>query len=398
MKRNLLVAITVFVSGFLFFALTPTVSGKEIKVGFIGILSGPGASAGKPFEDGAKLAVNEYNALGGVLGRKLKLVSRDSKGRPEEAVRVARELILKERVSYIVGPFTDAENMAVSQVSKELKTIIMPYTARTMNLLAPENFHPYVFQPSANSKYDGAVTAQFIFDNPEWKTVFIIGPDYDYGRQQAKYFKAALAAKPDMKLVGEVFPKLFEGDFGPYITQILEKKPDVLHIIQWGGDFITLLKQCKTYGVFDVIKQVTTVGESGTPEICIALGEDFPEGIFANSMEVFYYPNTPEHIAYVEAMRKLTGEKYIAGGASQGYISVQFLAEATIKAGSTESIKVVKALEGLTIDTPIGKQTMGKDHQERRGWFWGLTKKVPQYPFVILDPIKYIPFEDSMVR
>jgi branched-chain amino acid transport system substrate-binding protein len=375
---------------------------KPIRVGWIGILSGPGASVGKPILDGSQLAVNEINEAGGVkvgaTRRKLEIVSRDSKGRPDEAVRVARELVLKEKVSYIVGPFTDAANMAVSQVSRETKTIIMPYVAKTMNLLAPDNFHPYVFQPSANTKYEAAVAARFMLFNPRWKTVFLVAPDYEYGQSCVREYTKIMDSQPQVEIVGTAMPKLFETDFSPYITQILDKKPDVLHVMQWGGDFITLMKQASTYGVFDVVKQVTAVGEDGTPELTIATGDDYPEGVYANSMELFYYPNTPEHMAYVEGMKKLTGEEYISGYAVQGYIAVQFLAQATENAKSTKSLEVVEALEGLTIETPIGKQTMGKDHQQRRGMFWGLSKSVPEYPFKILDPVEYVPFDESMVR
>ena len=402
MKRVLIILAIAMVATLFVLGTNPAVEAKAIRVGWIGILSGPGASAGKPILDGSQLAVNEINEQGGVkVGaskRQLELISRDSKGRPEEAVRVARELILKEKVDYIVGPFTDASNMAVSQVSKELKTIIMPYVAKTMNLLAPDNFHPYVFQPSSNTKYEAAVAAKFLLFNPRWQTVFLIAPDYEYGQSCVKEYQKILADKPQVKIVGVAMPKLFETDFSPYITQILQKKPDVLHVMQWGGDFVTLLKQCKTYGVSDVVKQVTTVGEDGTPELCIASGDAYPEGVYANSMEMFYYPETPEHMAYVEGMKKLTGEKYVSGYAIQGYIAVQFLAEATQQARSTKSLKVVEALEGLTVDTPVGKQTMGKDHQQRRGMFWGLSKAVPEYPFKILDPIEYVPFEEWMVR
>ena len=95
-------------------------------------------------------------------------------------------------------------------------------------------------------------------------------------------------------------------------------------------------------------------------------------------------------------MERLTGKKHPSGFAIQGYICAQFLAEAIKKSGSTRSKEVVKALEGLTIDTPIGKQTMGNERHERRRWFWDLTRSDPRYLLKILDPIEYVPFEDSI--
>jgi branched-chain amino acid transport system substrate-binding protein len=96
-------------------------------------------------------------------------------------------------------------------------------------------------------------------------------------------------------------------------------------------------------------------------------------------------------------LKAYTKQEYAPSWAITGYISVQFLAEAIKKAKSTDTMKVVKALEGLTINTPIGKQTMrAKDHQANRGQFWGTTAKVPEYPFPILRPVEYIPADNLM--
>jgi branched-chain amino acid transport system substrate-binding protein len=112
---------------------------------------------------------------------------------------------------------------------------------------------------------------------------------------------------------------------------------------------------------------------------------------------VFYYPDTPEHKSYVERLKAYTKQEYAPSWAITGYIAVQFLAEAIQKAKSTDKMKVIKALEGLTINTPIGKQTMrAKDHQATRGQVWGTTAKVPEYPFPILRPVDYIPADDLM--
>src|SRR3972149_6949254 len=87
---------------------------KPIKVGFPMILSGPGALFGEPALKGAQMYVAEINAKGGVLGRKIELVPRDTKGNADEAVRVSRELILKDNVDFLVGTLTSAEGPAAS--------------------------------------------------------------------------------------------------------------------------------------------------------------------------------------------------------------------------------------------------------------------------------------------
>lgn len=372
----------------------PKAAEKDIKIGFLGLLSGPGAVAGKPIQDGARLAIQEINAQGGVLGRKLTLISRDTGGRPEEAVRMSRELILKEGAQFIQGPFTDAANMSASQVCKELKTIMLPYVAKTHRLLAPENFHPYIFQPSTNTIYEAGYPAKYVAKHQEWKTVYTIAPDYEYGRMQTKSFVNWLSKlRPDMKIV-HAWPPLFETDFTPYITKIVASKPDVLFVVQWGGDFVAFMRQAAGFKLFDKVKFITTVGENGSPEFALALGKNYPEGVLANAMDVLYWPDTPEHQAYEDALKNFTGEPFQQGNSIQGYIGIKLLTAAIKKARTTDTMAVVKALEGLTIDTPLGKMTMGKDHQLRRGMIWGFTKFTPDYPFVVLDQIRLVPFDE----
>ncbi|MGH7279485.1 MAG: ABC transporter substrate-binding protein, partial [Candidatus Rokuibacteriota bacterium] len=98
---------------------------KPIKVGFPMIMSGPGALFGEPASKGAQMFVEDLNARGGVLGRKVELTVRDTKGNADEAVRVARELILRENVDFLVGTLTSAEGPAVSVVAKENKIVFI---------------------------------------------------------------------------------------------------------------------------------------------------------------------------------------------------------------------------------------------------------------------------------
>ncbi|HEY5725944.1 MAG TPA: ABC transporter substrate-binding protein, partial [Methylomirabilota bacterium] len=90
-------------------------------------------------------------------------------------------------------------------------------------------------------------------------------------------------------------------------------------------------------------------------------------------------------------LSKYLKDEYPSSWAIQGYTGMQFLAEAIKKAGSTDSDKVSKALLGLTIDTPIGKQTIReKDHQANRGQLYGKTVMDPKYPFAIMKPVEYV--------
>src|SRR5688572_10028906 len=135
---------------------------KPIKVGFPMILSGPGALFGEPALKGAQMFVEEINAKGGVLGRKLELLARDTKGNADEAVRVSRELILKENVDFLVGTLTSAEGPAVSVVAKENKIVFIAPIPKTDQLTASDKLHPYVFRVAATTPMEARSAAEVV--------------------------------------------------------------------------------------------------------------------------------------------------------------------------------------------------------------------------------------------
>ena len=106
-------------------------------------LSGPVSVYGVPVSKGAEMAAQEINAKGGVLGRKLELLERDSKANADEAVRLARELIIKDNVDFLIGTATSAE----ATIAKENKIVFIAPTAKTVQLTSPANLHPYIFPP-----------------------------------------------------------------------------------------------------------------------------------------------------------------------------------------------------------------------------------------------------------
>ncbi len=369
---------------------------EPILVGFPMFLTGGGALFGQPSKVGAEMFVKEINEKGGVLGRPIELLVRDCKGTPDEATRVARELILKEKVQFLVGGLTASQGLALSEVAKTEKILYIAPISKSTAMTAPDKLHPYVFRAAANTNTEGRSAAVFMAKNP-WKRVYTIGPDYEFGQMVTKAFVEWIKKiNPRWRSLGQGWPKLGEADYTPFITACLAAKPDAAFFSLWGGDFVNFTKQAKPYGFFEKVK-VVAAGEAGSPETAISLKDDLPLGITTNAYDLFYFPNTPEHKSYVERLKAYTKQEYAPSFAITGYIAVQFLAEAIKKAKSTDTMNVIKALEGLTIDTPIGKQTMrAKDHQANRGQFWGTTAKVPEYPFPILRPVEYIPADKLM--
>jgi len=366
---------------------------KPIKVGFPMILSGPGALFGEPASKGAQMFVDEINAKGGVLGRKLELLPRDTKGNADEAVRVSRELILKENVDFLVGTLTSAEGPAVSVVAKENKVVFIAPIPKTDQLTAADKLHPYIFRVASTCTIEGRTAAELV---AKWgvKRVATISPDYAYGQEVTKAFVDYLKKiKPDVEIVDQQWPKLGEQDYTPFINAQLAKKPEAVFSSLWGGHFVTFAKQAKPLGYFDAIKyNFFGAGEAASPETTKSMGADYPVGIWGNSYDAFYWTEgPPAHRDYVARVSKYLKDEYPSSWAIQGYIGMQALTEAIKKAGSTDSDKVSKALLGLTIDTPHGKLTLReKDHQANRAQIYGKTVKDPKYPFAIMKPAVYV--------
>ncbi len=165
-------------------SLWPLTAGAAdpILIGFPIPLSGPTAVYGEPVLKGAEMAVAEINAKGGVLGRKLQLLSRDSKASADEAVRLSRELIIKDNVDFLVGTLTSAEAPAVSTVAKENKIVFIAPTSKSTLLTDPQHIHPYIFRVSSNTDVEGLAGATEMAKFKDVKTVATIAPDYAYGR------------------------------------------------------------------------------------------------------------------------------------------------------------------------------------------------------------------------
>ncbi|HKB25540.1 MAG TPA: ABC transporter substrate-binding protein [Methylomirabilota bacterium] len=372
---------------------------KPIKVGMPMPLSGPAALFGDPATKGAQMFVDELNAKGGVLGRKIELLIRDSKADANEAVRVARELILKDNVDFLVGTLTSAEGPAVSVVAKENKIVFIAPIPKTDQLTAADKLHPYVFRVAATTTMEGRSAAEIVAKWPVTR-IATMSFDYAYGQDVTKAFVEHLKkVKPSVQIVDQQWPKLGEQDYNPFINAQMAKKPEAVFSSIWGGFFVTYSKQAKALGFFDAIKyNFIGVGEAATPETTKSMGIDYPVGIWGNSYDAFYWGETPAHRDYVARLSKYLKDEYPSSWAIQGYIGMQFLVEAIKKAGSTDSDKVAHALLGLAVETPVGKLTIReKDHQANRGQLYGKTVRDPKYPFAIMKPAVYVdpsPFMD----
>jgi branched-chain amino acid transport system substrate-binding protein len=376
--------------------LLPVAAAAEntIKIGFPMPLSGPASVYGVPITKGAEMAVQEINAKGGVLGRKLELLERDSKANADEAVRLARELIIKNNVDFLSGTLTSAEAPAVSTIARENKIVFIAPTSKTIQLTSKANLHPYIFRLASNTDIDGRTGASIIAKWTDVKKVATIAPDYAYGRDAVSAFVDYIKrARPDMEIVDQQWPKLGQSDFTPFITAQMSKQPQAVFCDVFGGDFVTLAKQATPLGYFKLINnRLADGGEVGTTDVAQALGADYPYGIWSDAYDPVIWPeNEPaEHKAYIERLKTFTHEQYASGWAIMGYGAILALVEGIKKANSTNADKVAKAMVGMSFDTPIGKLTFNENHETEMGEFWGQMVKDDRYPFAIMKEPKYL--------
>lgn len=369
---------------------------QTIKIGFPIPLSGPTAVYGKPVLTGAEMAVAEINAGGGVLGRKLELLSRDSKASADEAVRLARELIIKDGVDFLSGTLTSAEAPAVSTVAKENKIVFVAPTSKSTILTDEKHIHPYIFRVSSNTDVEGLAGATLMARWKGVKTVATIAPDYAYGRDSIAGFIAALKKlRPDIKIVDSQWPKLGEADFTPFITAQMGKNPDAVYCSLFAGDFVTFAKEATPRGYFKAIDNRLIDGaEIGTPDEAQALGADYPYGVIGDSYDPVIWNGTEPaaHKKFIEDLKKFSKAEYASGWSIVGYQAIHGLVEGIKKAGDTKSDDVAKAMLGLSFDTPVGTRTFSaKSHETFAPEYWGVMTKDPKFPFAVMKDPELLP-------
>lgn len=368
-----------------------------IKIGFPIPLSGPTAVYGEPILKGAELAVSEINAKGGVLGRKIELLPRDSKASADEAVRLARELIIKNSVDFLAGTLTSAEAPAVSTVAKENKIVFVAPTAKLTELTLPPQLHPYVFRVASNTDVEGRAGASLMAKWKDVKTVATIAPDYAYGRDSiASFVEKIKKLRPDIQIVDQQWPKLGEADFTPFITAQMGKKPDAVYCSLFAGDFVTFTKEATPLGYFKAINNRLIDGaEVGTVDEAQALGDNYPYGIIADAYDPVIWGGAgepAEHKAFEKNLQTFMKSKYGSGWAIVGYEAIEALAEGAKKAGNTKSDDVAKALLGMTFDTPVGKRTFSAtSHETLSPEYWGTMVKDAAYPFAVMKNPESLP-------
>ena len=362
---------------------------KLVKLGFVADLTGSGFLITLSQKNALELGIEEINSSGGLLGRKVELILRDSQLKPELGVALARELILKDKVNFLIGPTSPAVALAVSQVCKENKKLIYFHAANNERITT-EQGHRYLFQVIPNTYMEGQAVAVYL-SKKAFRKIAIIGPDIEYGHSQANAFKKKLSEIiPSAQVVKELWPKLGEQDYVPYITALLSSKPEIVYSILWSGDLAGFIRQAKACGLFHGLRLIGLFDY----DLFKGLGGDMIPNLYGFDRAPFYALNNPQIKGFVEKYKNRTGE-YPSAWAITVYDGLMVLRKAVEKAKGIETEKVINALEGIKWDSLRGPLTIRPlDHMANCGIYFGVTYKDPTYSFYIMKDVYYVPGQE----
>ena len=360
---------------------------NPIKIGVQSIFSGPIALLGTSSKGAIQMEIDRINASGGLLGRQIQPIYRDSKGQPQEAARVARELVNTDGCEILLDAEASSGAYAVQEVVRDLGVLCVHSNSETSSLTADPKLRVATAFRSARQGVHDAIVGGSHSANvanakklTKWATV---SPDYAFGRDTTAQFLEFLTHfKPDIEVISQSWPKLGQPDFTEVITKVLQAKPQALYTTLYAGDLSAFINQGNVYALFSAM-QVFCPAMGDLPVLTAV--KSLPAGIQSANRYLPSFPASPANEAFYEAYRKLNNNDYPTNWSWENSIAMRFIEAAVKKAGSTDGKKAAEAMRGLTIDTPFsttGKVTMRAEDHTMVDYAIGWGTTVPQAPFV----------------
>ncbi|MGO4108984.1 urea ABC transporter substrate-binding protein [Paenibacillus sp. YAF4_2] len=329
-------------------------TGDTIKVGVLHSLSGTMAISEVSVRDAEMMAIEEINAAGGVLGKKIEAIQEDGASDWPTFAEKARKLLSEDKVATVFGGWTSSSRKAMKPVFEELNGLLW-YPVQYEGLEA-----------SPNIFYTGATTNQQIIPAVDWllenrgKRFYLLGSDYVFPRTANLIIKEQLKAKGG-EMVGEEYTPLGHTDYSTIISKIKEAKPDVVFNTLNGDSNVAFFKQLQDAGI--TAKDMTTLSVSVAEEEIRGIGVDVLQGQLA-AWNYYQTTDTPANKTFVANYKKKYGEDRVtADPIEAGYTAVYLWKAAVEKAGSTDVDKVKEAAKGLEWDAPEGKVTIDGETQ-----------------------------------
>ena len=336
----------------------PASAQDTIKIGVTQPLTGAFAASGNYVAQGAKLAEEEINKAGGVLGKKIELIVEDNKSNPTEAVATAEKLIVKDKVPVMMGAWSSTLTLAVMPKLEEYKVPMLVETSSSGKITTSGN--PYVFRISPTSEMEAKAFTP-LFQSLGIKKADFLATNNDFGLGASKEFsEAAQRAGVEIGVKETMDPKAT--DFSAQLAKIKASGGDTLFVTTAVEQITLILKQAKDQLL---TARIITTGGSNSPDQLIAQAGEAANGSYHL---VFFTPWFPEAVKNPDVARKFVGlwneKKYNVGGLTEGFRGwdgIQVIVEAIKAAGKAEAEAITKALwdvkvKGINGDIAFIKQ------------------------------------------
>jgi branched-chain amino acid transport system substrate-binding protein len=328
----------------------------ELKVAILAPLSGPVPTFGVSTRDGALLAVDEWNAKGGVGGAKVVPIVEDSQCTPDPAVNAANKVIDQDKVKFIIGEVCSKASIPISEIANAKKVIqISPTSTNTaVTINADGSTKAYIFRACFIDPFQGLVGANFAWGKG-MKTAFImLDQANDYVKGLAEAFETAFTAKGG-KIVGKETYTDKDTDFSAILTKVAAAKPDLVYLPDYYNIVNLAAKQAKEKGI-----TAPFMGGDGWDSADLDKAAAAGGGFYTNH----YSPTDPR--PEVQNFLKAYGAKYKGAVpdalAALAYDATNMLLQAIKEAGSVDTDKVRVALEKISFNGVSGKITFDKLH------------------------------------
>lgn len=374
-------------------AAAPSEDGP-LTLGFLGAFEGPAALLSEQGQLGAEIAVDRLNADGGVLGRTVELVVRDSTGRPEVAATNAQELVA-QGVAAMVGGGSSAESLAISEVARASEVPLLVSLGNS-EAITVEQGHEWVFQLQPSGGMEGRAIGTYAVDQG-WDSVAVLAPDYEWGHSvSAILAERVTAASPDAVVEDPLFFPLGESDFSSYLTRLASNDAEAFVSYAWGGDAVSLAKQAEPYGLLEG----RPVFGMWSFDTLLALGEDAPVGVVGFERAPFWHlvDQHPAADAFLQDYLERSGGEYPSGFSFTTFDAVTAWAQAVEQAGTAEAAAVRDALHEVEVASTRGPITFRElDNQATVPVYFGTIAFTDDYDFAILTDVLEIPASQTMI-
>lgn len=354
------------ISGFPYIA---TAQSKVIRIGMPTILSGRVAILGETSRTAAEMAAAQFNEAGGINGRTVELIIRDSKGQPDEAARITRDLINTEGAEIILDGEASSGAFAVHEVIRDLPVLAVHTNSETSALTADPKLHvPTAFRSARQGIHDAVAGGRYAASVAREKGLtrwMTVSPDYAYGRDNTAQFLEYLKIfEPSVEVVDQAWPKLFEPDYTAYVTRVLQTAPQGVYSALWGGDLVSFVEQANLYGMFGLDMSMFSVNMADPP--IVKAIKQVPANVHSVYRYDPDYPDTDANQAFFDAFTSKS-EQLPTNWAWETYTGMQFILEALRRTnGDTDGAKLAAEMKDLEIESPFSEtgkvQMRGSDH------------------------------------